>query len=379
MGAMIFSAIFSVASRTRIARLLVAAPAVLLAAGTASFAQTIERSGPTYHAAACGAAVPSGYARCHARIVTDRSGNGLANRFVPNRMERHANASNVPAGLGPSSLISAYIPGASASYPNLGSSSTTIAIVDAYGYKAAEADLAVYRATFGLPPCTTANGCFIKLNQSGQQASYPAQKKGWMQETALDLDMASALCPKCKIMLVQAKSNSYADLATAVNLAAALSANVISNSYGGAEQGSQAYASAYNHPGIAITASTGDKGYKAGPQFPATTPTVTAVGGTSLTLANNARGWSETAWAGAGSGCSNIYAKPVWQGFIPLCPNRMEADVSAVADPNTGVAVYGPIKLSVSGWLVLDGTSVSAPLMAGVYAVGGTAGAEGVA
>jgi subtilase family serine protease len=346
--------------------------AIFLCAVTLSpaAAETVERSGPTYHVAACGGAAVAGHAQCHARIVTDSLGNSLVNRFTK-KPRLNATALTVPAGLAPASLISAYNPAASASYPNLGTSSTTIAIIDAYGYKKAEADLAVYRAAFGLPPCTTANGCFIKLNQSGQAGPYPAQKLGWMRETALDLDMASAMCPNCKIMLIQAQTNSFADLAAAVNLAASFGARVITNSYGGGEQGSQPYASAYDHPGVAIIASTGDHGYKAGPLFPATTPTVTAVGGTSLLSANTARGWSETAWSGGGSGCSAVYAKPAWQAFIPSCPNRMEADVSAVADPNTGVAVYGPVLLSSSGWMVFGGTSVAAPLVGGLYAAGG--------
>ena len=353
------------------------AGAILVGVSSSGWSQTLERSGTTYHVAACGMAAATGYARCHAHIVTDRIGNSLANRFVPNRAERHASSLSTPAGFGPTSLVSAYNPAAATSYPNVGSSGTTIAIVDAYGYKKAEADLAIYRAAFGLPPCTTANGCFTKLNQNGRQSAYPVQKLGWMQETALDLDMASAMCPNCKIMLVEANTSSYADLAAAVNMAASKGAKVISNSYGGPELGSQAYASAYDHQGIAITASTGDKGYKAGPQFPASLPTVTAVGGTSLIAAGNMRGWTESAWAGSGSGCSQVYGKPAWQSFIPACPNRMEADLSAVADPNTGVAVYGPVKLSVTGWMVFGGTSVSAPLMAGLYAAGGQPVAPG--
>ena len=279
----------------------------------------------------------------------------------------------MPLGFGPTSLIAAYNPGAEAAYPNIGAPATIIAIIDAKGYKNAEADLGVYRAAFGLAPCTTANGCFVKLNQKGLQKSYPAQNLGWAQETALDLDMASAMCPGCKLMLIEAKTASYADLATAENLAASLGAKVISNSYGGDETGSQPFAAAYSHPGIAITASTGDKGYAEGPQFPATTPTVTAVGGTSLSVAGNARGFSEIAWADGGSGCSTVYAKPAWQAFIPTCANRMEADVSALADPNTGVSVYGPVKLSKEGWMIFGGTSVSAPLVAGLYGANGSA------
>jgi subtilase family serine protease len=249
----------------------------------------------------------------------------------------------------------------------VGSASITVAVVDAYGYNNAESDLAVYRSQYGLPACTTANGCFKKVNQNGQQGNYPLQNTGWAQETALDLDMVSAMCPNCKILLVEATSASFGNLSAAENRAAAMGAHAISNSYGGGESGSQSYESAYNHPGIAITVSSGDDGY--GVEFPASSPHVTAVGGTSLTL-NGGR--VETAWSGAGSGCSAVYAKPSWQ-HDPLCTKRMVADVSAVADPATGVAVYAPSTRNRSAWLVFGGTSVSAPIIAGIYGVNGGA------
>jgi subtilase family serine protease len=273
-------------------------------------------------------------------------------------------AHETPSGYGPSDLRAAY------GITGSGSAAITIAVVDAYGYEKAEADLAVYRAQFGLPPCTSANGCFRKVNQSGVEGSYPPENVGWAQETALDLDMVSAMCPKCRIVLVEAKSTDLADLAAAENTAASLGVHAISNSYGGDEAGADAYESAYNHPGVAITVSTGDSGYAAGPQFPATSPHVTAVGGTSLSRASNARGWTETVWSEGGSGCSKVFAKPSWQ-IDRGCKMRMEADVSAVADPATGVAVYGPDDSGGSAWEVFGGTSVSAPLIAGVYGVNG--------
>jgi hypothetical protein len=318
--------------------------------------QAVERSGNTFHVAVCPGPMPPGAARCHAHVVTDRAGNPFSPDLGPNA---------VPNGFGPADLRNAYKTTA-----NPGSSSTTIAIVDAYGYDNAEADLAKYRSQYGLPACTTANGCFKKVNQQGVQGNYPRQNVGWAQESALDLDMASAMCPNCKIVLVEASTNSFANLAAAVNTAAALGAHVISNSYGGGENGSQPYESAYDHPGVAVTASTGDSGF--GAAFPATSPHVIAVGGTSLFHAANARGWSENTWAGAGSGCSAVYAKPAWQSD-PLCTTRMEADVSAVADPSTGVAVYGPVNPRQSNWLVFGGTSVSAPLVGGVYGANGGA------
>ena len=347
--------------------------AALAAAGAAS-AQTVFQSGNVFHVQACPGPAAPGAARCHAHIVTDFRGNHLTNMFVANRIERTAKSNAVPSGYGPSALISAYNPAVAATYPvGVGSSHTTIAIVDAYGYTNAEADLGVYRSMYGLPACTTANGCFTKYNEAGQKANYPVQNVGWAEETALDLDMASAMCPNCKIILVEANSATYADLAAAVRTAGALGAHVISNSYGGAEQGSQSYAAAYSQAGVAITASTGDSGYAAGPQFPATSPGVVAVGGTSLYQANNARGWTESAWVDGGSGCSKVYAKPQWQSFITLCTMRMEADVSAVADPYTGVAVYGPVTTTLSAWQVYGGTSVAAPLVGGIYGANGGA------
>ncbi|HLI65808.1 MAG TPA: S53 family peptidase [Caulobacteraceae bacterium] len=348
----------------RFATTAVLAAAIAMAAASTASAQ-VQVSGKVFHVRACGPTGP-GVARCHAHIVSDSRGAALLNRFMANLTERNARTQLVPQGYGPSDLHAAY------AITTNGSAATTIAIVDAYGYTNAESDLATYRSTYGLPACTTANGCFGKYNENGQKGSYPSQNTGWAQETALDLDMASAMCPNCKIILVEANSATYNDLAAAENRAAALGAHVISNSYGGGENGSQSFEAAYNHPGVAITASTGDSGYGAGPQFPATSPHVIAVGGTSLVRASNARGWSETAWADAGSGCSKVYAKPSWQ-TDPLCTTRMEADVSAVADPYTGVAVYGPANARSSAWLVFGGTSVAAPLVGGIYANNGGA------
>ena len=299
------------------------------------------------HVQVCGDVDP-GYARCHARVIVDETGD--------------AHAAATPSGYGPSDLRAAYAISGS------GSSSTTIAIVDAYGYPNAESDLGTYRAQFGLPACTTANGCFKKVNENGKASNYPAQNVGWDQETALDLDMASAMCPSCKLLLVEASSASFSDLATAENTAVSLGAHVVSNSYGGGESGSQSYESAYDHAGVAITVSSGDDGY--GVQFPASSPHVTAVGGTSLSKASNARGWNETAWSDAGSGCSTLYAKPSWQKDTG-CSKRTVADVSAIADPNTGVAVYGPASKRKSAGMVFGGTSVASPLVAGVYGVHG--------
>jgi subtilase family serine protease len=296
------------------------------------------------HAKVCPSAAP-GEARCHSLVRVDNSGQPLP--------------TIAPSGYGPADLQGAY---------NLLSSTAgggqTIAIVDAYDDPKAESDLAVYRSQFALSPCTTANGCFRKVNQTGG-TRYPKGNTGWAEEISLDLDMASAICPNCHILLVEASSNSFANLAAAVDEAANLGANVISNSYGGGEYSNEVNdQSHYNHPGIAITVSSGDAGY--GVQFPAASQYVTAVGGTSLTT--NPR--SETVWSGAGSGCSAYISKPSWQAD-PLCAHRTVADVAADADPNTGVAVYDTYR--VGGWLVFGGTSVAAPIIGGVYALAGNA------
>jgi subtilase family serine protease len=305
-----------------------------------------------YDRAVCGTAAP-GQARCLAHVETNSAGKALA--------------AATPAGYGPAQLRGAY------SLTSLGSSSQTVAIVDAYNDPNAEADLGVYRSQFGLPACTTANGCFKKVGQSGSTTSLPASDPGWSEEISLDLDMVSAICPNCHILLVEATSPTLANLATAVNRAASMGATQISNSYGGSETGVTTYAGAYNHPNIAITASAGDDGY--GVEFPASAPTVTAVGGTSLTLAGGTRS-RETVWNGTGSGCSRTFAQPGWQTpVLPtagVCSRRVVADVSAVADPGTGVAVYDTYQ--ESGWLVFGGTSVSAPIIASVYALAGNAG-----
>ncbi|HEX8768468.1 MAG TPA: hypothetical protein VF714_08870, partial [Jatrophihabitans sp.] len=218
-----------------------------------------------------------------------------------------------PAGYGPADLVSAY------NLDTTGGSGQTVAVVDAYDNPTAEADLAVYRAQYGLPACTTANGCFRKVNQAGTSSPLPASNAGWAAEIALDVDMVSAVCPQCNILLVEANSNYTSDLGAAVDTAVALGAKFVSNSYGGGDSSGQAYH--FDHPGVVITASTGDNGY--GVSFPASAPTVTAVGGTRLVRSATTRGWSESAWSGAGSGCSSIHAKPAVQNLVSTgCATR---------------------------------------------------------
>lgn len=263
------------------------------------------------------------------------------------------------AGYGPTDIRSAYALSYSAG------SGQTVAVVDAYDAPHAESDMGVYRTHFGLPPCTSANGCFKKLNQSGVQGSYPASNGGWAQEVSLDLDMVSAVCPHCHILLVEANNATFANLGAAVNTSIKFGALVVSNSYGGAEFASSDYS--YTHARRIIVASAGDNGY--GASQPCSFATVVCVGGTTLKRSSTTRGWSETVWSGTGSGCSSLVAKPIWQTDT-LCRTRSESDVAAVADPNTGVAVYDSTAYQgIYGWLVFGGTSVSSPLVAAAYAL----------
>jgi len=249
---------------------------------------------------------------------------------------------------------------------------STVAIVDAFDDPNAATDLTTYRALFGLPPCTTTTGCFRKIDQNGG-TSYPAPDAGWAEEISLDLDMVSAACPLCNIVLVEAGDNTMPNLGTAENRAASLHPAAISNSWGGPEfSGETADDGYFNHPGIAITFGSGDSGY--GVSYPAASPYVTAVGGTSLwTAAGAPRGFYETAWSGAGSGCSAFEAKPSWQ-HDSGCGRRTVADVSADADPNTGAEVvdsYGTTTLN--SLIEVGGTSMSTPIIAAVFALAGDA------
>ncbi|MCU1353416.1 MAG: neutral zinc metalloprotease [Acidimicrobiales bacterium] len=275
----------------------------------------------------------------------------------------------VPRGYGPPDIQSAY------KLPATAGAGRTVAIVDAYDLPTAESDLATYRSQYGLPACTTANGCFRKINQSGGTTP-PRPDGGWGGEIALDIDMVSAACPLCKILLVEANDPSNANLGAAVNQAVAQGAVAVSNSYGGPESSSDPSTSRqyYDHPGVAITASTGDSGY--GVSFPAASPTVTAVGGTSLRQSSGGRGWTESAWSGAGSGCSAYSQKPSFQDDSG-CGQRTDADVSAVADPATGVAVYDSYG-GGSGWTSYGGTSASSPIIGAVFALASPAAPNAV-
>ncbi len=277
------------------------------------------------------------------------------------------------------------------------SSLQTIAVIDAFDDPTAEADLGVYDKEFGLPECTSANGCFRKINQEGHASPLPRENGEWASEISIDVQMAHAVCQGCHVLLVEASSEEFSDLGAAVNAAVSAGATEISNSYGGPEEPtfasvfSKYNADYYDHPGIVITASSGDCGYLntachkevSAANFPASSPDVVAVGGTALTETEET--WSSTVWGDGGSGCSQIFTAPLWQSDVAdfsatgCGQNRSVADVAAIGDPNTGVDVYDstPEKGSPTGWGVWGGTSVASPIVAAEFALAG--GSHGVA
>jgi hypothetical protein len=278
------------------------------------------------------------------------------------------------SGYGPADLQSAYDLTAASLDKGKGE---TVAIVDAYDDPTAAADLAVYRTQWGLPPC--AAGCLTILNQDGQTSPLPGADPtgGWELEESTDLDMVSAICPDCHIELVEANSTGISDLGTAEDAAAASGAKFISDSWGGPDAYSSSQDDQYfNHPGVVITVAAGDDGF--GASYPAASPFVTSVGGTTLErAAGTARGWTESVWTGTGSGCSLNEPKPAWQtaddSLTGGCLNRTDNDVAAVADENTPVWLYDsyPFQGTAPQWGEVGGTSVASPIIASVYALAG--------
>jgi subtilase family serine protease len=303
--------------------------------------------------AACPEVAPPGYARCFALIRTDvtplRDVQPNVNGYKPYQLQAAYNLPSSTNGAG-----------------------QVVGIVDAFDDPNAESDLAVYRAEFGLPACTTKNGCFTKVSQSGSHTKFPQPNPNWAGEISLDLDMASAICPNCKIILVEASTNLLRSLAASVDRAVKMGATVVSNSYGGTGGGGSN--PNYDHPGTIITASSGDSGY--GYSSPCDYATVVCVGGTSLHKSGNKRGWAEMAWRGAGSGCAPLVTKPSWQ-TDQGCTHRSETDVSAIADPQTGVAFYDTFPSG--GWGIVGGTSVASPIIASVFALAGNASTQNYA
>jgi hypothetical protein len=337
------------------------------AAGSAHATQpaaTPENQGSTH---ACSAVIVAGHQSCFAL-----KRNGVHPTAV--------SPASIPSGVGygPSQLQSAYNLTSAAASNGAG---RTIAIVDAYDDANAASDLAAYRSAAGLPAAN-----FKKVNQNGAASPLPAAPPSgddWTLEESLDLDMASAICPLCSIVLVEANDDSSNGLYVAQAAAANL-ATYISNSWGGSESSSDPSTdnTYFKHAsGTVTTVSAGDSDY--GASYPATSPNVVSVGGTNLTTASNSRGWTESVWnttngsEGTGSGCSAYETKPSWQAALSLpagCANRIDNDVAADADPATGVAVYDTANGN-TGWNEVGGTSASSPMVAAMFALAGNAGA----
>jgi N-acetylneuraminic acid mutarotase len=325
-------------------------------AGMKAYAASTQKpSSAHYTNAPCNSASPRrDYARCMSVVYTATDHKIVATPDQP-----------PPGALGPADIQGAY------KLPSTGQGQT-VAIVDAFGDSSAESDLATFRSFYGLPPCTTANGCFQKADQNGG-TNYPPDDTGWALETSLDLDAVSAACPNCHILLVEGNDNSLTSLGIAENTAVSMGAKFVSNSYGvpGEDPSELNFDQYYTHPGVAIVASTGDTGNLT--NWPATNPGVTGAGGTTLTKDTSVpRGWTETAWDSGGSGCSPFEPRPSYQNNINTdCPNNKAiADLSADADPNTGLAVFDTN--GQGGWLQVGGTSLSSPLLTAMYALAGT-------
>ncbi len=333
--------------------------AAVLSDSAATLAAPVTPAGPAAKASATSgyrmacAAVGSGAARCLVLYAPPTAGPG---GLAPGA---------VPQGWGARDIQHAY------KLPVGRNSRATVAVVEAFDTPKLETYLNAYRKEYGLGPCTVANGCFRKVGQSGSARKLPHNgvNSGWDLEATLDVDMVSAACPRCKILVVEANSPDFGPLAAAENTAARLGAVAVSNSYGARETGfAQSYAKAYNHPGHVIVASSGDFGYTAA-SFPANLASVTAVGGTNLFRSRDRRGWGEQVWNTGGlgassSGCSAYVAKPRWQ-HDGRCPGRTVADVAAVA---MNLAIYNK---DWGGWVQVGGTSASSPLIAGIIGLAG--------
>jgi subtilase family serine protease len=307
-------------------------------------------------AAVCPGA-PSGSARCHALVTVDAHGN--------------PDASTAPTGLSPATIKSAY----SFTTSSTAGAGTTIAIVDAYNDPNAEADLGVFSQQYGLPACTTANGCFSKVNQTGG-TSYPRNDAGWSLEISLDVQWAHAIAPGAKILLVEASSNSFTNLLAAEDYAKA-HARYVSNSWGGSESsGESSYDSHFVASGVSFFVSSGDAGLPA--EYPSASPNVISVGGTKLTFSSSGALLSETGWSSGGGGCS-VYetatsAQSSFSGYgqANCGGKRATPDVSLDADPASGVSVYDSVRYQgQQGWFTIGGTSASSPMWAGRSAVQG--------
>src|SRR5579863_464152 len=344
-------------ARSLVSRTALLAAAALAVAGVSATAATAAPAS-SGHAAradvrrACAATRTQGVMFCMALVRTD----------VKQRPGVFF-GSNAPTGFGYGrpQLVSAYKLPSSSKVLN-------VAVVDAFNDPKAVSDVAFYRKSWGLPACSksTGAGCLTVTNQNGATSPLPKNSgtTGWATEESLDVDMVSAICPSCHIYLVEASQPSIADLGTGVNSAVSvLHAVAVSNSYGGSESSSETTWDTkwFKHAGVAVTASAGDSGF--GVSYPSASQWVTSVGGTTMPTTSPR---TETVWSGTGSGCSKFEPKPSFQHHKG-CKHRIANDVAAVADPNTGVAIYDTY--DQGGWLEVGGTSVSSPIIASVFAL----------
>ncbi len=345
-------------------------------------------------------------ASCLVLALVPSSAPALGQPYAP---ASGAAATGPAGGLTPADLSKSY--GYAGS---VGGGEQTVGIVDAYDDPNIENDLATFDLNYGLPACTQGNGCLLKVGQTGSSSALPAaDKTGWTVEIALDVETVHSTCPNCRILLVEANSEAFADLASAVNEAVTLGATEVSNSYGGLEtELASAERSAYEHPGVVIVAAAGDSGYHnwdrlaevavapGVPDAPAALPTVVSVGGTSLKLTSTGARKAESVWndsgppsgtafkqfAASGGGCSTLFEAPAWQqgaaGWAATgCgTRRLDNDIAAVGDPYTGFDIYSSYKYASSattGWVTVGGTSLSSPLIAALYGLAG--GSHGAA
>ena len=382
----------------------IAVAAVALVAGLGATIPAVASAAPAHQTAARSAQAGTAQAKRPGRaslgklagvgMVPRRAALPAGEHYVcpqatkPGQMECQSIIGSLPKGVnpatakasngdfGPSQLQSAYKLTSASAKKGKG---VTIGIVDAFQDPNAAKDLARYRSHFHLKACTTGNKCLKIVNEKGKTSPLPSKDKSWAVEESLDLDMVSAICPNCHILLVEASSTSTFDLGTSEDTALKLGARYVSNSWSGDEYYGQDYDNSFfNHPGDVLSFAADDEGY--GPQYPTDLQYVTAVGGTTLKHAKNKRGWTESAWGfsqgieGTGSGCSAFEPKPSWQRADAKSPdgclNRTETDVSADADPNTGALIYDSYKQS--GFFDVGGTSEATPIITSVYALAGT-------
>lgn len=333
-----------------------AALVMLSTLGPADAAAPPPPPSPVHAAPVCPGPANPGTARCHSRVVT-RDGRPFA--------------STTPTGLSPATIKAVY------NFPtsSTAGAGTTIAIVDAYDHPNIEKDLNVFSQQYGLPPCTTANGCFKKVNQTGG-TRYPRTDSGWALEIALDVEWAHAIAPGAKILLVEASSNSFANLLAAEDYAKA-HAQYVSNSWGAGEfSGETAYDGHFVQSGVSFFVSAGDSGLPA--DYPSASPNVISVGGTTLHFDGSGNFSGETGWSDSGGGCSAYETATSAQssfsqyGQVSCGGKRATPDVSLDADPASGLSVYDSVRYQgQQGWFTVGGTSAGAPMWAARAAVAG--------